>query len=67
MSNWGLGLVIWLMTSVVFAGIGVTVILATPSLSDNAVKLFPMVVGGGFALAFVVALVIANHLKGKST
>ena len=63
MSNWKLALIIWLMASVTIAGAGLTVIVATPSLANQAMTLIPIVTLAGFVVAYFVSLVIAKQIK----
>jgi hypothetical protein len=66
-STWQLAAVLWLITGVTVAGIGVLAVLAVPELAVNSARLIPLVASAGFALAFVVSLVIAKQLNRKRT
>lgn len=65
MQTWQLALVIWLVTGVTVAGAAVLTVLAVPQLEADAFRLIPLVSAAGFALAFVVALMIAGRLKAR--
>lgn len=64
MSNWKLALIIWLMAGVTIAGAGLTVIVATPSLANQAMTLIPVVTLAGFVVAYFISLVVAKRISG---
>ena len=61
-------ILVWILIGVVGAGIALTVVLAVPSLSANAMKLLPIVSIAGFIvtipISFVVAKLILAQTKG---
>lgn len=63
MSTFKLALVIWVITGVTVAGAIVTAILATPSLAEQTRVLLPAGAAAGFAIAFIVSLVIARQIN----
>ncbi|MEQ1694996.1 MAG: hypothetical protein ABL901_04065 [Hyphomicrobiaceae bacterium] len=65
MKTWQLATVLWLITGVTVAGIGVLAVLAVPELAVNSTKLIPIVSAAGFVLAFIVSWIIAKQLNSK--
>lgn len=53
---------VWLMLGVTLAGAALTVVLAVPSLSPDAMKLLPIFAGVGFVVAIPASLVVAKKI-----
>ena len=51
-----LAALIWLLVGTVLAGVGVTVVVATPSLALDAFRLIPYAGIGGFVVAIPIGL-----------
>ena len=57
---------VWILIGVVGAGIALTVVLAVPSLSANAMKLLPIVSIAGFVVTIPIAFVIAKMILAQT-
>ena len=57
---------VWILIGVVGAGIALTVVLAVPSLSVNAMKLLPWVTGAGFIVTIPISFVIAKMILAQT-
>lgn len=66
MSVWKLASILFVMTSVVFAGIGVLVIISIPALYDSGMRFIPAVVVAGFILASIASMMIAKRIIGSA-
>lgn len=66
MPVWKLAIIIFIMLSVVFAGAGVIAVLTMPGLADQAMRLIPLVAGGGFVLSAIVSLFVAKQIVGPA-
>jgi hypothetical protein len=62
MSVWKLAVIMFIITSVVFAGAGVLIVTSVPALYDAGMKLIPMASLAGFAIAAVVSIIVARQL-----
>lgn len=62
MPAWKLAIVIFIILSVVFAGMGMILITSVPQLYDQAMRLIPLVAAGGFTLAAVISYVVAKAI-----
>lgn len=59
---WKLAILVWLMMGTTFAGIGVMVVLATPSLSGQDMNLIPVAAGIGALVAVPCAWLVARQI-----
>jgi hypothetical protein len=57
---------VWILIGVVGAGIALTVVLAVPSLSVNAMKLLPIVALAGFVVTIPISFVIAKMILAQT-
>lgn len=57
---------VWILIGVVGAGIALTVVLAVPSLSVNAMKLLPIVSIAGFIVTIPISFVIAKLILAQT-
>jgi hypothetical protein len=62
MSVGKLAVILFIVASVVFAGTGLLVVTSVPSLYDGGMQLIPYVVLGGFALAALASVIVANQI-----
>ena len=62
-----LAALIWLLVGTVLAGVGLTVVVATPSLAGDALRLIPIVGIGGYIVAIPLAYVLTKRLMGPPT
>ena len=59
-------LLVWILIGVVGAGVALTVVLAVPSLSANAMKLLPIVSIAGFVVTIPISFVIAKMILAQT-
>ena len=59
-------LLVWILIGVVGAGAALTVVLAVPSLSANAMKLLPIVSIAGFIVTIPISFVIAKMILAQT-
>lgn len=59
-------ILVWILIGVVGAGIALTVVLAVPSLSANAMKLLPIVSIAGFIVTIPISFVIAKMILAQT-
>ncbi len=59
-------LLVWILIGVVGAGVALTVVLAVPSLSANAMKLLPIVSIAGFIVTIPISFVIAKLILAQT-
>lgn len=57
-----LAILIWIVLGTTLAGVAMTVIVATPALFDQGMKLIPIFCSIGFVLAMPLAYLIAKRL-----
>lgn len=55
---------VWLMLATVFAGAGMMVVLAVPSLNSQGMDLIPIAAGIGALVAIPAALLVAKRIVG---
>lgn len=55
-------LLVWIVAGATFAGAALTIVLAVPSLSSNAMKLLPIFALVGFVVAIPISLWIARKV-----
>lgn len=55
-------ILVWLVLGVTLAGAALTVVLAVPSLSSNAMKLLPIFSAVGFVLAIPASMYVAKKI-----
>ena len=60
-----IAVLVWILIGVVGAGIALTVVLAVPSLSANAMKLLPIVSIAGFVVTIEISLVMAKMIMAQ--
>ena len=63
---WRLAILLWVILGTTLAGIGVMIVLATPSLAPQAMKLIPYVATIGAALAMPVSVVAAKMIASRT-
>ena len=63
---WRLALLMWVILGTVAAGLLVLVIVATPSLATQAMKLIPYAVGFGALLGIPVSIYAAKAIAAKT-
>jgi len=63
MSTWQLAIVIWIITGTTLAGIGILIVVATPQLDVNAMRLVPIAAIAGFVVALLPSYMIAVNIK----
>lgn len=61
-----LGLVIWIILGITFAGIAGTVVLATPHFASEQAELLPWAALAGFVLAIPASLFVARRIIGPA-
>ena len=55
--------IIWIILGATLAGVGLTIVVATPELASHAMKNIPWAVLAGFVLAVPFSVVLAAKLK----
>lgn len=60
-----IAIIIWIVLGATLAGSALTVVLATPALADQAMKLIPWAALAGFVLAMPISWLIASRLSGR--
>lgn len=55
-------ILVWLVLGVTLAGAALTIVLAVPSLSANAMKLLPIFSAVGFVLAIPASMFVAKKI-----
>lgn len=58
-----IAMIIWIMAGAVFAGLAVLVVLAVPSLSDQAITLIGPLASAGFVVAMPIAFLVAKKIN----
>lgn len=61
-----IAVLVWILIGVVGAGVALTVVLAVPSLSANAMKLLPIVAIAGFVVTIPISFVIAKMILAQT-
>lgn len=61
-----LTLLIWIITGVTVAGIVMTAIVSTPSLSEQAMTLIPILCGGAFVAALPISWIVAKKIAAET-
>ena len=59
-------ILVWILIGVVGAGIALTVVLAVPSLSANAMKLLPIVSICGFVVTIPISFLVAKKILAQT-
>lgn len=62
---YALGLLIWIVLGAALAGVGLTIVVATPALVVASMKLLPWAILAGFVLAMPLSLLLARKLAAK--
>lgn len=62
---YALGLLIWIVLGATLAGVGLTIVVATPALVVASMKLLPWAILAGFVLAMPLSLLLARKLAAK--
>jgi hypothetical protein len=57
--------VIWIILGATLAGVGLTVVVATPQLAAQSMKYIPWAALAGFVVAIPLSVVLASRLKGR--
>ena len=60
-----IAIIIWIVLGATLAGCGLTIVLATPALADQAMKLIPWAALAGFVLAMPISWLIASNLSDR--
>lgn len=55
-------ILVWLVLGVTLAGAALTIVLAVPSLSSDAMKLLPIFSGVGFVVAIPASVYVAKKI-----
>ena len=58
--------IVWTMLGTTLAGIAMLVIVATPPLADDAMRLIPIACGAGALLAMPLSWMIARRMSAAS-
>ena len=58
-----IAIVIWIILGATLAGVGLTIVLATPSLADQGMKLIPWAVLAGFVVAIPASWLVASKIS----
>lgn len=61
-----IAVLVWILIGVVGAGAALTVVLAVPSLSANAMKLLPIVSIAGFIVTIPISFWIAKKILAQT-
>jgi hypothetical protein len=61
-----LAVVVWIILGVTVAGAALTVVLAVPSLSQNAMRLLPIAALVGFVVAIPLSVLVARRIDGQT-
>ncbi len=61
---WKVAILVWMVLGTALAGSALMVVVAVPSLNDQAMKFIPYAVGAGFAVAIPFSLVVAAKMMG---
>jgi hypothetical protein len=56
---------IWIVLGATLAGVGLTIVVATPQLAAQSMKYMPWATLAGFVLAIPISVVLASKLKGR--
>ncbi len=56
--------VLWIILGATLAGIGLTIVVATPSLVDQSMKLIPWAALAGFVIAIPLSWLLATQIAG---
>jgi hypothetical protein len=56
---------IWIVLGATLAGIGLTIVVATPQLAGHAMKYIPYAALAGFVVAIPFSLIVAAKLKNR--
>jgi hypothetical protein len=60
-----IAILIWIVLGATLAGSALTIVLATPALADEAMKLIPWAAVAGFVLAMPLSWAIALNLVNR--
>ena len=56
--------ILWIIMGATLAGVGLTVVVATPSLADQSMKLIPWAALAGFVVAMPLSWLLATQIAG---
>jgi NAD-dependent oxidoreductase involved in siderophore biosynthesis len=56
---------IWIILGTTLAGVGLTIVIATPSLAADSMKYIPWGALGGFVIAMPLSLLIARQIAAR--
>jgi hypothetical protein len=62
---YAVGLLIWIVLGATLAGVGLTIIVATPALAVASMRLLPWAIIAGFVLATPLPLLLARKLASE--
>jgi flagellar biosynthesis protein FliQ len=57
--------IIWIILGATLAGIGLTIVVATPQLADQSMKYIPWAALAGFVIAIPFSILLASKLRGR--
>jgi len=57
--------VLWIILGATLAGVGLTIVVATPQLAAQSMKYIPWAALAGFVLAIPLSVLLASKLKGR--
>jgi hypothetical protein len=58
-------ILIWIVLGSTLAGVGLTIVVATPALAVASMKLIPWAVLAGFVIAVPLSFLLAQQLRAK--
>ncbi|TBW36271.1 hypothetical protein EYW49_14290 [Siculibacillus lacustris] len=61
-----IAVLVWIVLGVTVAGAALTVVLAVPSLTVNAMKLLPIVALLGFVVAIPLSILVARRIDAQT-
>jgi NAD-dependent oxidoreductase involved in siderophore biosynthesis len=62
---YAVGLLIWIVLGATLAGVGLTIVVATPALAVASMRLLPWAILAGFILAMPLSLLLARKLAAE--
>lgn len=62
-----LAALIWIVLGATLAGVGLTIVVATPALAAESMKYIPWAALAGFVVAMPLSVVIARTLRGSAS
>ena len=56
---------IWIILGATLAGVGLTIVVATPQLAAQSMKYIPWAALAGFVAAIPLSIILATKIKGR--